>query len=213
MRPVYWFPLAFKTEHSGITERYADTSNTALHDLLLLCTRYSKLDTQYLILPLPTSVLYDPRSISDILKTMKTIARNKRATFDFDIGYTLTAGLVLTGSEVKSIKQGHISLKGSYVRFMDGEPVLSKARISPYKPAHIQHDPLRDRKLLLHKSEVQRLRAARQNGQHILPLRAGTERGLVKLEIGVGTSRKKHDKRERIKQREMEREIARKTKR
>lgn len=144
---------------------------------------------------------------------MKTIARNKRARFDFDINQTLVAGLVLTGSEVKSVKQGHISLKGSYVRFQNGEPVLSKARISPYKPAHIQHDPLRDRKLLLHKSEVQQLVAARQNGRHILPLTIGTERGLVKLEIGIGTSRKKHDKREHIKRRDMEREISRKLKR
>jgi SsrA-binding protein len=144
---------------------------------------------------------------------MRTIAKNKRATFDFDITETMVAGLVLRGSEVKSVKQGHISLKGSYVRFQSGEPMLSKARISPYKPAHIAHDPLGDRKLLLHKSEVARLAAARQNGRHILPLRAGTERGLIKLEVGIGTSRKKHDKRQHIKQREMEREIARKMKR
>lgn len=144
---------------------------------------------------------------------MKTIARNKRATFDFDITETYTAGLVLSGSEVKSVKNGHISLKGSYVRFVNGEPMLTKARISPYKPAHIQHDPIGDRKLLLHKSEVQRLVAARQNGLHILPLKIGVERGLVKLEIGIGASRKKHDKREHIKRREMEREISRQLKR
>lgn len=144
---------------------------------------------------------------------MKTIARNKRATFDFDISGTLVAGLVLSGSEVKSVKNGHVSLKGSYVRFIKGEPVLTKARISPYEPAHIQHDPLRDRKLLLHKSEVKRLVAARQNGLHILPLKIGIERGLVKLEIGIGQSRKKHDKREHIKQRDMEREISRRLKR
>lgn len=144
---------------------------------------------------------------------MNVIARNKRVTFDFDIAETLVAGLVLSGSEVKSIKQGHISLKGSYIRFIKGEPVLTNAHVSPYKPARVQHEPTRDRKLLLHKSEVKRLAAAKQNGLHILPIKIGTQRGLVKLEIGIGRSRKKHDKREHIKQREMDREISRQLKR
>lgn len=140
---------------------------------------------------------------------MRTIARNPRASFDFNIDDTMVAGLVLVGSEVKSIKLGHVSLKGSYIRFVDGEPHLTSAHVSPYKPARVQHDPLRDRKLLLHAREVQQLRSARQNGRHIVPTRIGTQHGLIKLEIGIGTSRKKYDKRERIKQRDMERDIAR----
>ena len=143
---------------------------------------------------------------------MKTLARNKRAQFDFDITDTLEAGLVLLGSEVKSIKLGHVSLKGSYVRLVDGEPMLTNAHVSPYKPAHIQHDPLRDRKLLLHKNEIQRIVTARQNGRHILPIKIGIKRGLVKLEIGIGTSRKKHDKRNLLKRRDAQRDIERELK-
>ena len=144
---------------------------------------------------------------------MKVVARNKRAQFDFEITDRLEAGLVLLGSEVKSIKQGHVSLKGSYVRFIDGEPFLTNAHVSPYQSAYTQHEPLRDRKLLLKKSEIKQLISARQNGRHILPTQIGIKHGFIKLEIGIGTSRKKHDKRHMLKQRDAERDMARQLKR
>lgn len=144
---------------------------------------------------------------------MKVLARNKRAGFDFDIAERLVAGLVLTGSEVKSIKNGHVSLKGSYITFSGGEPYLTSAHVSPYQPAAIQHEPRRERKLLLRQQEIKRLAAAKQNGQHIVPTKIGLERGLVKLEIGIGTARKKHDKRQRLKERDSQREIDRRLKR
>lgn len=144
---------------------------------------------------------------------MKIVAKNKRSRFDFDITDTMVAGLILKGSEVKSIKQGSVSLKGSYIRFVDGRPVLTGAHISPYKPAHEPHETERDRGLLLHKQEIKRLAAAKQNGRHIVPLAMGIERGLIKLEIGIGASRKKHDKRKVIKERDSQRRIARALKR
>lgn len=140
---------------------------------------------------------------------MKIIAKNKRARFDYEIVDTLIAGLVLEGSEVKSIKDGAVSLKGSYIRFVNAEPVITGMHVSHYKPATAQHEVERDRKLLLHKSEIDRLIGMKQNGMHIIPLALGTTRNLVKMEIGIGRSRKKHDKRERIKQRDSARQIAR----
>ncbi|MEX0749145.1 MAG: SsrA-binding protein SmpB [Candidatus Saccharimonadales bacterium] len=144
---------------------------------------------------------------------MKIIAKNKRARFDYDITDTLTAGLILRGTEVKSVKDGSISLKGSYIRFINDVPHLTGAHISPYAPAATQHEPERDRPLLLHKAEIARLRAAQNDGQHILPLAVGLVRNLVKLEIGLGTSRKKHDKREVLKRRDARRQIDRALKR
>ncbi len=144
---------------------------------------------------------------------MKIVAKNKRARFDYDIESSVEAGLVLKGTEVKSVKDGAVSLKGSYVRFVGGRPVLTGAHISHYKPASKQHDAERDRSILLHKSEIDKLFAARQNGRFIIPLAIGIVRGLVKLEIGIGTSRKQHDKREHIKRRDSKRQIQRRLKR
>lgn len=145
---------------------------------------------------------------------MKIIAKNKRGRFDYYIDDTYVAGLQLTGSEVKSAKLGHVSLKGSYVREVDGELVLTNAHISRYLPAGPnQHDETRDRKLLLHKSELTRIKTARNSGRQIVPLSLGLERNFIKLEIGLGTGRKKHDKRSELKRRDDERQMARKLKR
>lgn len=141
---------------------------------------------------------------------MKVIARNKRARFDYDISDTYVAGVVLTGPEVKSIKQGHVSLKGSYVTIQNDEAYLFNAHVSPYGPAAGQpHDETRSRKLLLRKNEVERIITAKQNGQTAVPLSLGLQRGLVKVEIGVGRGRKKHDKREYIRRRQADRDITR----
>lgn len=140
---------------------------------------------------------------------MKIIAKNKRARFDFAIEETLIAGLVLEGSEVKSVKSGQMSLKGTYVQIKDGEAFLVGAHISPYKFAREAPDETRDRKLLLHKKEIHYLIGKKQDGFNIVPLAVGLERGLVKVEIGVGRGRKKYDKREAIKKREHTREARR----
>lgn len=141
---------------------------------------------------------------------MKVVAANRRAKFDYDITDTLVTGVVLHGAEVKSVKQGAISLKGSYVTVNRGELFLLNAHISHYKQASGQEsDETRTRKLLVHKKELEKLVQAKQNGKAIVPLKVGVERGLIKIEIGVGHGRKKIDKRGLIKQREAARNIDR----
>lgn len=145
---------------------------------------------------------------------MKIIAKNKRGRFDYDIDDVLIAGLQLKGSEVKSAKLGHVSIKGSYVRMVDGELVLTGAHISRYQPAGPnQHEETRDRKLLVHKSELEKIKAAQTSGRQIVPLSLGIQRDFIKLEIGLGTARKKHDKRQVLKRRDDQRDMVRKLKR
>jgi SsrA-binding protein len=140
--------------------------------------------------------------------SMKIIATNRRAKFDYEIQNKLWVGIVLTGAEVKSIKAAHISLKGSFVQILNGELVLINAHVSPYKFAKVEpHNETRTRKLLAHKKEINRLIGLKQSGLHLMPLAIGIERGLVKVEIGIGKPRKKYDKREQIKKREAERNI------
>lgn len=138
---------------------------------------------------------------------MKVIATNRRAKFDYDLTDTLITGVVLYGSEVKSVKNGAISLKGSFVRVQQNELCLLNAHISHYKNAAEPIDETRTRKLLVHKKELARLLAASQSGLSIVPLKIGIQRGLVKIEIGIGRGRKKIDKRGLIKRREAERNI------
>jgi len=139
---------------------------------------------------------------------MKIIAKNRRASFDYAIGDTLIAGLIMRGTEVKPAKAGHVQLKGSYINVHADRAVLVNAHISHYSHASktAQHDPTRERTLLLTKKQLAELYAARQNGKQIVPLAMGIDRGLVKLEIGIGTSKKRRDKRETIKKREAERQ-------
>ena len=145
---------------------------------------------------------------------MKTLATNKRARFDYEITETFEAGIKLTGAEVKSVKEGHLSLKGAHAAFTKAGPVLLNAYINPYKPAaNAAYDPERSRPLLLHKREISRLRGkVQEQGLTIVPIRVYTKRNLIKVELGLGKGKKKHDKRESIKKREQEREIRRKLK-
>jgi SsrA-binding protein len=142
---------------------------------------------------------------------MKIVASNRRARFDYDISERLVAGLVLTGSETKSTKAGHISLKGSFVTLAGGEAYLSNAQITPYSQTgpHIEQEPTRRRKLLLHRRELAKLTSAKQAGLSLVPLAAGLERGFVKLELGIGHGKKRYDKRQTIKRRQTERELGR----
>lgn len=142
---------------------------------------------------------------------MKVIATNRRARHDYQIDHTLVVGLVLTGAEVKSAKSGSISLKGSFVRHKDGELYLVNAHISPYKFAPAEdNDPTRERKLLAHRKQIEELiEQASAQGMSAVPLKVGVERGLVKLEIGIGRGKKLHDKRETLRQKATKRDIER----
>ena len=149
---------------------------------------------------------------------MKKLAINKRARFDYKILETFEAGVVLTGAEVKSAKLGNISLKGSYATInftgpqKQPEVWLLNTHISAYKPAEPQPDyePTRSRKLLLNKHEIKRLIGKqREQGLTILPLSLYIKKRRVKVELGLGQGRKKHDKREVIKERDDKRRMRR----
>ncbi len=143
---------------------------------------------------------------------MTTLAVNKRANLDYDISERFEAGLVLRGYEVKAVKTGHISLKGSFITVKQNELYLTNANIPLYKHAGAiaNYDPTAPRKLLLHKREIAYLIGkSRTEGLTLVPLRVYTKRSLLKLEFGVGKGRKKIDKREIIQKRESERRIQR----
>jgi SsrA-binding protein len=139
---------------------------------------------------------------------MPTLATNKKAQFDFSIKDTFTAGVVLSGAEVKSVKQGNVSMAGSYVSVNARGASLVSCHIGPYKYAPDEkYDPTHTRKLLLNKSEINQM-LGKEKGLVIVPLEIfSTPKGLVKLKIGLGKARKKTDKREYIKKRETEKEI------
>jgi SsrA-binding protein len=138
---------------------------------------------------------------------MKVLAKNRRAYYDYDIHAKFWAGIVLSGSEVKSIKTGQASLKGSFVQIINGELMLINAHVNTYRYADLPPGTeTRTRKLLAHKKEIAKLVVQKHSGMHLVPLALGMERGFVKVQIGIGKSQKKHDKRERIKKREAEKD-------
>jgi SsrA-binding protein len=136
---------------------------------------------------------------------------NRKARFDFEILEELEAGLVLHGSEVKSIRDRRVSLKEAYCQFRDGELFLLQAHIAEFVQAHARnHPPLRPRKLLLHRRELDRLHeAVKQQGLTIIPLALYLKDRRIKLQIGLARGKKVHDKRAAIKEREQQREIQR----
>ncbi len=144
---------------------------------------------------------------------MTTLALNKRAGYDYEILETFTAGIVLSGAEVKSAKGGQASLKGSYVVFRSlanrPQPYLLNARISPYKYAKAEsYDPDRPRALLLRRREIAYLAGKQQEkGLTLVPLKLYTDRSLVKLEFAVARGKKRFDKREAIKRRDINRRL------
>lgn len=147
-------------------------------------------------------------------RAMKVIAKNKRATYDYEITERIVAGLSLSGDEVKSIKAGHASLKGSFVSLHNGEAYLTNAQVTPYVHASQRAgiDPTRNRKLLLHRKQLDQLIVQKQSGLSVVPTALLLERRLVKLEIGIGRGKKRYDKREVIKQRDTSRDLARQLK-
>jgi SsrA-binding protein len=147
---------------------------------------------------------------------MPAIATNKRAYYDYEILETFEAGLVLTGAEVKAVKGGHISLKSAYASLHVNnktnrpEVFLINAHISPYQKANISagYDPEQSRKLLLNRSEINSLIGKLQvKGLTLMPLKVYTIKSKIKVELGLGRGKRKADKREAIKQRELSREI------
>lgn len=146
---------------------------------------------------------------------MPTYAENKKARFDYEILETYEAGLVLAGQEVKAIRTGHISLKGAFITFHGNDAMITNAHISKYKYAGrlLDYEPERSRKILLKKREINYLRGkAQEKGLTIIPISIYTKGRHIKVEIAVCRGKKKYDKREAIKEREMRVEIARKMK-
>lgn len=146
--------------------------------------------------------------MSDKSATIRPLARNRRARRDYELLETLEAGIVLTGTEVKSARAGRVQLKDSYVEVRDGEAWLIGAHISPYDHGNREnHDPERTRKLLLHRREINRLLGATtRRGLTIIPLSVYLKDNHVKLELAVAQGRKLYDKREAKRRREQERE-------
>ena len=141
----------------------------------------------------------------------KTIALNKRAAFQYEIKEKLQAGLILLGSEVKSLREGLCHLKDSYIAFVREEAFLQKAYIGPYKKAFEGgHDPERKRKLLLNRKELNRIRGlVEQKKRTCIPTEIYFQKGLVKLEIALAAGKSQFDKRQSLKKKQAKRQIER----
>jgi SsrA-binding protein len=144
----------------------------------------------------------------------KMIAVNKKARHDYFIEDEYESGLVLTGTEVKSLRMGKANLKDSYARIKNGEVYVHQMHISPYPFAYYNnHDPLRVRKLLLHKWEIRKLYGkVNEKGHSLIPLKLYFKGGKVKLSLALAKGKRKHDKREDIRRRDQKRELDRERK-
>lgn len=142
---------------------------------------------------------------------MTDFARNKKALHDFAIEETYEAGIALTGPEVKSVRSGKANLKESYARVRGGEAFLLGAHISPYENARQDNQqPTRERKLLLHRKEIDRLVGkSQEDGKTIIPLKLYSKGGRIKLQIAVASRKKQYDKRREIAKKTADREIQR----
>ena len=146
------------------------------------------------------------------MATDKVYIKNRPATFEYAIADSLTAGIMLTGSEIKSVRNGKVSFNDSYCFFHKGEMWVKSLHIAEYVNAgYAGHDPVRERKLLLNKRELRKWETKmREKGYTIVPLAMFiNDEGYAKLEIGLGKGKKLHDKRETIKSRDAEREMKR----
>lgn len=139
------------------------------------------------------------------------LAQNKKARHDYQILETLEAGLVLTGTEIKSVRERRINLKDGFAQIHNGEAWLMNVHISEYTQGNrFNHDPLRARKLLLHKKEIQKLTGqTSEKGITIVPLKVYLKHGFAKVLLGIAKGKHNYDKRETIKKRDQEREIRR----
>jgi len=144
-------------------------------------------------------------------QNIKQLAKNRKAWHDYNIEETFEAGISLAGTEVKSIRLGTLNLKDSYCVVKRGEIIVKQMHISPYEKGNVfNRDPMRDRKLLMHKSEIRKLDAAiAQQGYAIIPLSVYLKGSLVKVQIGLARGKKLHDKRDAIAARDAKREMDR----
>ena len=132
------------------------------------------------------------------------LATNRRARFDFEVKETFEAGLALVGTEVKSIRGGHVNIGEAYARFLNGELWLYNSNIGPYATAGENHDPMRSRKLIRMQRALNEAPRAT-----VVPLRLYLKRGFIKIEVGVAIGKRKYDKRQTIKKRDADREMRR----
>ena len=148
------------------------------------------------------------------LMDVKIVARNRKARFNYHILETFEAGLALKGSEIKSIRAGQVSLQEAYVRTNGKEAWLVGAHVAPYEQAgSFNHDPNRERKLLLHQREIHKLwDEVRIKGMTIIPTKMYLKEGRAKVEIGLAKGKRQYDKRESIKKRDLAREEGRRSK-
>lgn len=142
---------------------------------------------------------------------IKSVSVNRKARHDYFIEEKFEAGLELFGTEVKSIRSGAVNLKDSFVSFKNGEAIVKGMHVSPYEKGNIfNKDPLRDRRLLLHKKEINRLfGAVKQDGYSVIPLSLYLKGSLVKMEIGLAKGKKDYDKRDDLAKRDAGRKIER----
>ncbi|MBR6399687.1 MAG: SsrA-binding protein SmpB [Firmicutes bacterium] len=143
-------------------------------------------------------------------KNIKLIAQNKKAYHDYFILETFQAGIALTGTEVKSMRAGRCNLKDSFIKIENGEAIIKNMHISPYEQGNIfNHDPLADRRLLLHKYEINKLiGAVTADGHTIVPLKVYFQGSLVKVDIAIAKGKKLYDKRQDIAKKDQQREAA-----
>jgi SsrA-binding protein len=141
----------------------------------------------------------------------KQVAQNKKAYHDFFIEETYETGIVLQGTEIKSIRAGKVNLKDSYARIQNGEAWLYSMHVSPYEQGNRHnHDPLRPRKLLLHKREINKLLGeTKEVGYALVPVKLYLKNGFCKVLLGLAKGKKNYDKREDLKKKEAKREIER----
>lgn len=150
--------------------------------------------------------------MSDLAKKRNpALAQNRKASYNYEILEAVEAGIVLRGTEIKSIRQGQISLQDGFAGFRDNELWLYNVHIAPFKEGNqFNHDPLRTRKLLMKRQELDRLMGlSQQSGIALVPLRVYIKNGVAKVLIGLGRGKQKHDKRESIRRKDQDREIQR----
>lgn len=147
--------------------------------------------------------------------TSSYLATNNKARYNYAIGETFDAGMELTGTEIKSVRAGQITIADGFVQVRNDEAWLDNVNIAPFAQGNqFNHEPLRSRRLLLHKREIQAIEKATANaGVTAIPLKVYIKHGFAKILIGIGTGKRQYDKRETIKKRDQERDLRRKFKR
>ncbi len=159
-----------------------------------------------------TTLTTQPKNSGERDTSEKLVTSNRQARFEYAILETIEAGVALTGTEIKSVRAGKINLRDAYARIDAGEVWLIGMHISPYEQAseYFQHDPLRPKKLLLHRREIARLRAELgQKGLTLVPLRLYLKGPRAKIELGLGKGKKLYDKRDAMAERDAKRDVAR----